>query len=97
MTMALHILDSNNLQTFNRCVRCAVANDSLLLIDDGCYLGCDQTLPTTLNYFKVFALITDVQARGLVEKINGAIRQIDYVGFVDLTAEHDKIISWSYP
>jgi len=43
-----------------------------------------------------YALKSDLEARGLLEKVGRNIKIVDYKGWVRLVMkEHDKIISWS--
>jgi sulfur relay protein TusB/DsrH len=48
------------------------------------------------NNVDVYALKTDCEARGLLEKVNPKARVIDYKQWVKLMMkEHDKIVSWT--
>jgi len=45
---------------------------------------------------EVYALKEDCEARGLLQKIKGDVRTVDYKGWVDLVMKkHDKIVSWT--
>jgi len=65
----------------------------------------DACLATTMNEYcdklsrqkiEVYALKTDVEARGLTEKVSRNVRLIDYKQWVKLVmTEHKKIISWT--
>ena len=44
---------------------------------------------------KFYALGPDLRARGLSdERVTDGIEIVDYAGFVDLAAEHDKVVAW---
>jgi tRNA 2-thiouridine synthesizing protein B len=44
---------------------------------------------------KFYALGSDLKARGLSdERVTNGVEIVDYEGFVDLAAEHDKVVAW---
>jgi tRNA 2-thiouridine synthesizing protein B len=44
---------------------------------------------------KFYALGPDMKARGLSEdRVIDGVEIVDYAGFVDLSAEYDKVVSW---
>jgi sulfur relay protein TusB/DsrH len=65
----------------------------------------DAVIATTMSEYcnrladsnvEVYALKTDCEARGLLEKVNPKVKLIDHKQWVKLMmAEHDKIISWT--
>jgi len=65
--------------------------NSLLLIQDGIYFGLNIKKPTSKN---VYALETDVTARGLANNYSSHVKLINYKEFVDLVLNHDKNITW---
>lgn len=73
---------------------------AVLLIEDGVYAALTQTsvegqVKGALDTSKVYALGPDLQARGLSEeRVIPGISVVDYAGFVDLAAEHDKVQAW---
>lgn len=83
------------------CLRFARAGASVLLIEDG-VLGAmrDTQIAARLAEamqasISVYALGPDIRARGLDERnVIDGIRVVDYAGFVDLTAEHDRVQAW---
>ncbi|NEX15612.1 MAG: sulfurtransferase complex subunit TusB [Halochromatium sp.] len=82
------------------CLGHVSAGAAILLIEDGVYAALTQTsieaqLKGALDSVKVYALGPDLQARGLSEeRLIPGISVVDYAGFVDLAAEHDKLQAW---
>ncbi|MBK1617232.1 sulfurtransferase complex subunit TusB [Lamprobacter modestohalophilus] len=76
------------------------AGAAVLLLEDGVYAALTQTsvegqVKGALDSVKVYALGPDLQARGLSEeRVIPGISVVDYAGFVDLAAEHDKVQAW---
>ncbi|MFV8571010.1 sulfurtransferase complex subunit TusB [Marinobacter sp. SBS5] len=87
----LHILNkSPEHPRYNTCMQVLVPADTLVLIENG-VLAAAGTQPEPPC--QVFALAADIEARAL-ESTCGDIKTIDYDGLVQLTANHEKIISW---
>ncbi|MFP4061848.1 MAG: sulfurtransferase complex subunit TusB [Halochromatium sp.] len=82
------------------CLDHASPGAAVLLIEDGVYAALTRTsvegrVKSALDSVKVYALGPDLQARGLSEdRIIPGISVVDYAGFVDLAAEHDKVQAW---
>ncbi len=82
------------------CLDHVSAGAAVLLIEDGVYAALTQTgvegqVKGVLDTVKVYALGPDLQARGLSEdRVIPGISVVDYAGFVDLAAEHDKVQAW---
>jgi len=76
------------------------ANSAVLLIEDGVYAAMAGTaveaqVKAALNGTKVYAMGPDLKARGLPEeRVITGISVVDYEGFVDLAAEHEKVQAW---
>jgi tRNA 2-thiouridine synthesizing protein B len=76
------------------------AGAAVLLMEDGVYAALTQTsveeqVKGALDSVKIYALGPDLQARGLAdERVIPGISVVDYAGFVDLAAEHDKVQAW---
>lgn len=81
----LYIL--NNPDRFQQCSAVLNENDGLLLIENAVVLA-QQLEPKTAG----FVLEEDLVARGLDS--NGSWGKKDYDGFVALTLEYDKTVSW---
>ncbi|MCG6657155.1 sulfurtransferase complex subunit TusB [Halomonas campisalis] len=96
--MILHILNrppSSSL-TYREALASMGPEDRLLLIEDG-VLG---ALPSQVRHFesvtgRLFALREDLAARGLDGHCDAAVQVVDVDGFVQLTEEADKTVSWS--
>lgn len=69
--------------------------DSLILLQDGVYLGLTITNNNT-SLLNIYALDLDVTARGLVTAYQDikSIKLVSYEEFVDLVLQHDKNITW---
>lgn len=66
-----------------------IKQNSILLIQDGIYLGLDL-----VNINNIYALEQDVITRGLINHYPKNIILIDYNKFVDLVIKHQKIITY---
>lgn len=82
------------------CLNHCKAGDAVLLIEDGVYgaiagSALADAVKMGLNGVSLYALEGDVNARGIdAGKIMGDVKTVDYGGFVDLVAEHDRTQSW---
>lgn len=82
------------------CLRLAVQGSDILLIEDAVYgaLAGTRIEPSIVNALSrhgVFVLEADIQARGIErESLIPGVGAVDYGGFVDLAAGHDKVQSW---
>lgn len=86
--------------TLASCIKICAENDGILLLEDGVF-GSITSAPQAeelqaliKNGVAVYALINDVKARGLEEKLAPNIKTIDYNGFVQLTLDHRCVQSW---
>ncbi|OOQ65415.1 sulfurtransferase complex subunit TusB [Vibrio parahaemolyticus] len=69
--------------------------DAVLLIEDAVYAANPQHKAfSQIKHAAVFALKSDIQARGMANRIGPSVTVVDYVGFVELTAKHDKSLTW---
>jgi tRNA 2-thiouridine synthesizing protein B len=82
------------------CLKICAGKDGVLLLEDGVF-GATASSPNAAELqsliqsgIKVFALINDLSARGLEEKLAAGIRPIDYNMFVQLTLDHQRVQSW---
>jgi len=96
----LHILNKSPLQTgtLDTVVRLAKSG-ALLLIEDAVYAatkgnGAESKLREAMARLKVYALMPDLQARGMADRLIEGVGAIDYDGFVDLVVEHPNNQSW---
>ena len=89
---------TNNI--LNSCLKVCTERDAILLLEDGVY-GATDAAPAATELqsliesgVKIFALINDIKARGLEEKLAPNIQPIDYDAFVQLTLDHHRVQSW---
>ncbi|MEN0039018.1 MAG: sulfurtransferase complex subunit TusB [Cellvibrio sp.] len=84
----------------NSCLKICAGNDAILFLEDGVFSATESApaaseLQLLINEgVKVFALINDIKARGLEEKLARNIQPIDYDAFVQLTIDHRCVQSW---
>jgi len=66
----------------------------ILFTEGGCRHAIDRKLVTSLSYAEgLFCLEPD--SLGLREKIDSAVRPIDYGGWIELVEACDRIVSWA--
>jgi tRNA 2-thiouridine synthesizing protein B len=86
--------------TLASCLQVCGKQDGILLLEDGVFGGlssapCAEELSAMITGgVKVYALTSDVSARGLQEKLRNDIIVTDYNGFVQLSIEHNCVQSW---
>lgn len=83
------------------CLRGATPGDTLLLLQDGVYAAVAHApMPALLlreaaaNGIGLYALLPDVDARGLAGRLHPGFRLVDDNGFVELTERHPRTVSW---
>ncbi len=86
--MALHIIRSQS--AFLHAQQAIDAGDSLLLIEAGVYLATQNvSFPC-----KSFTLQEDLIARALDKNSSTHVETTDYMGFVALSEQNQRIITW---
>ena len=76
------------------------SDQSLLLIEDAVFVArqgsrTDPVLESAMIRLKVFVLSEDLLVRGItLGELKPDIERVDYIGFVNLVAEHEHIQSW---
>ena len=98
----LHIVNKSPFErnSLDTCLRLALANSSILLIEDGIYAAqagtaCAERVLQALGKHRIYVLEPDLRARGIgAERTIDGIELVDYDGFVRLTTEHEKLQSW---
>mgnify|MGYP000499359980 CR=1 FL=1 len=81
------------------CLSVIQKGDAILFIEDGVY-HCTDTLAPKLtrqtldNSVHLYALREDLIARALLLRIPDYITTANYQRFVELSCEHDKVVSW---
>lgn len=85
--------------SLDSCLAHARKGSAILLIEDGVYAATKGTavadqVQQAMGDVTIYALSPDLKARGIAEKVIDGVKLVDYDGFVDLVAEHDKVQAW---
>lgn len=86
--------------TLISCLKICTEHDGILLLEDGVFgaitsaPGSNELQVLSLQGVKIFALINDIKARGITEKLASNITPIDYNTFVQLTLKYRCVQSW---
>lgn len=89
----LHLLSRSPQSGWEPIVQRIVPGDAVLLLADGVYGVNGQARRLRDKGVTVAVLQDDLQARGLVVR-EADIRVVDLGGFVDLTVQYERILSW---
>ena len=87
-------------QALISCLNHAKAGDAVLMIEDGVYGGLSGTgMSEIVTEFgksvTLYVLAPDAAARGIdTKRLIDGVEGVDYTGFVDLVAKHDRTQSW---
>ena len=97
----LHIINKSPLErnSLESCLRIAAPGGAVLLIEDAVYAATRGTaveakVKDALGSFKIYALLPDLEARAVADRVIDGVTTIDYEGFVDLVAEKRSCQSW---
>ncbi|MBI3149785.1 MAG: sulfurtransferase complex subunit TusB [Betaproteobacteria bacterium] len=97
----LHIVNKSPYErnTLESCLRLARKGSKVLLIEDAvtaAVRGGDfaAKLGAAMELMEIYALVPDLAARGLKDRVLPGVRLVDYGGFVDLAAENKPVQSW---
>jgi len=97
----LHIVNKSPQarNALDSCLRIAEPGGALLLIEDAVLAATrgnafEAKLTAALAQFKVYALLPDLEARAVADRVVDGVTTIGYDGFVDLVAEHPNCQSW---
>jgi len=97
----LHIVNKSHAQTrtLDSCLRLAQPGAALLLTEDAVYAAtragaAPSGIAAATPRLKVYALLPDLQARGMAGALADGVTAVDYAGFVDLVVEHPTSQSW---
>ncbi|MEJ1339746.1 MAG: sulfurtransferase complex subunit TusB [Candidatus Sedimenticola sp. (ex Thyasira tokunagai)] len=85
--------------SFDNCLGHVLEGSAVLLVEDGVYAAMKGTSAEAkvlaAKGVKFYALGADVKARGIAaDRIIEGFEIVDYAGFVDLSAEHSKVVAW---
>ncbi|WP_275097333.1 sulfurtransferase complex subunit TusB [Sedimenticola hydrogenitrophicus] len=86
--------------SLDSCLSLASEGSALLLIEDGIYAALkgaakEPRMKEAAQKMKLYVLGPDLKARGMAEdRVIEGIEVVDYAGFVDLAAAHDKVNAW---
>lgn len=89
--------EKNSLES---CLKFAKDGGSLLLFEDGVYAALRGTavegvVQEALGRLSIYVLGPDLRARGFSEdRVVEGVKVVDYGGFVDLSAQNDKVQAW---
>ena len=96
----LHIVNKSPLErnSLDACLRIA-APGTILLIEDAVYAATRGTavearIKEAMGRHRVCALLPDLEARAVADRVIDGVATVDYGGFVDLVAEHRNCQSW---
>ncbi len=82
------------------CLGHAQEGSAVLLLEDGVYgaakgAAAVEAKMKAATGIKLYVLGPDFKARGLsADRLIDGVEMVDYAGFVDLAAEHDKVVAW---
>ncbi|MDT8878225.1 sulfurtransferase complex subunit TusB [Halomonas saccharevitans] len=95
--MLLHVVNRSpaNSRVYEQALSAMGPDDVLLLIED----GVQGALPQLVRYYakiegRLFALREDLEARGLLGRCAESVQVVDVDGFVTLTEEAERTVSW---
>ena len=86
--------------SLDSCLRLATPGGAVLLIEDAVVGAMQGTriaerIIAAREHLQFYVLGPDLQARGLAEnQLVEGMQVVDYGGFVDLTASHDRVHAW---
>jgi tRNA 2-thiouridine synthesizing protein B len=85
-----------------QCLQLIDTDDILVLIEDGVYCGLAGNVRSANamdaeleRQVKVYAILADVEARGLLGRLDARVAMIDYQHFVSLCVMHPASKRWS--
>lgn len=75
-------------------LRALTPGDGILLMQDAVIAATQPQWQQPLSGHPCYALKEDLEARGLISRVNAPIEVIDYDRFVRLTLEFEKVQAW---
>jgi tRNA 2-thiouridine synthesizing protein B len=101
MAEMLHIVNKSPLErnSLAACLRIAAPGAAILLIEDAVYAATrgtavDAQVKEAIGRFRIGALLPDLEARAVADRVIPGVTPIDYGGFVDLVAANRNCQSW---
>ncbi|MDI5891972.1 sulfurtransferase complex subunit TusB [Halomonas rhizosphaerae] len=95
--MLLHVVNRSpaTSRVYQQALAGMAPEDRLLLIED----GVQGALPQLVRYYaglegRLFALKEDLESRGLLGHCDASVQVVDVDGFVTLTEEAERTVSW---
>lgn len=90
----LHLVRQSafNRNDFQQCIDVLAEQDTMILMDDGCYNLKHPLMTDLLTKININVITMHAQARA-VEVITG-IKQVSMADVVTLTFTHNKVITW---
>lgn len=95
--MILHIVSASpySSDALHRCAALSSAEDGVLLIEDGVLaLSHPERCLAPFNPRRIYILQPDAKARGMSSDQQASFTTVDYDGFVSLTTQFTKTVSW---
>lgn len=98
--MTLHTLNKTTSNLLKLCLSALAAGDSLLLFEDGVYAAMgiaenQQVLSMLPTGITLYALIEDMQARGITDNVPEIFSRLTYHEFVRLSLSCSKVVNWN--
>lgn len=96
--MILHTVNKSPLQdpSLGSCLQFMAQNDGVVLLEDGVYAAIRNVdFGLSAAPGPVYALESDIRARGLSTRLRDDIKVIGYEDFVALCTEYDVVKSWA--
>jgi tRNA 2-thiouridine synthesizing protein B len=92
----LHTINrSPDSKLLESCLKVINADDAILFIEDGVYHCFSlSNLTPIIETVKLYGLREDMLARATLSKTMDRVEVIDTARFVELSCEHDKVVSW---
>ena len=85
--------------SFDSCLGYVLEGSVVLLVEDGVYAivkgGAFEAKVNAAQGVNFYVLGPDMKARGInADRVIDGVEIVEYAGFVDLAAEHSKVVSW---
>ena len=92
---SLHLISKSPASSLlQSCQAVLSEGDAILFIEDGIYHNGDAAIESIPSDIVISVLKEDCIARGIRNSKFDRIDVIDYEGFVKLSCDYDKVVSW---